>query len=215
MSERHSEFPRARPSLAESREVLIPYDPAAGSLTAVRNVLLQSSIAQLRSQGHYPRYVEEIEPRILEKLESNVGPGWIDAEFALAHYEACDRMALTPKELAALGRQVGEHLQATALASLRTTAKHGGYDPWTAVSAISRVWPRMYQGGSTQYVKVGPQELLVEAKGYRLNQFSYFRLGSIAVLKAIFGVLGPRVCHVQGISYNPKTDEYVRRVSWA
>src|ERR1700754_1933092 len=84
-------------------EILVPYDPAAGEVTEVRNLVLQSSLAELKRHGHYDRYVKCIAAETLDDVTSRVAPGWVPVELALAHYQACEDMNLSNEELNVMG----------------------------------------------------------------------------------------------------------------
>jgi hypothetical protein len=198
-----------------TREIVIPHDRAAGPVTAVRNVLLQASLAELRAHGHYERYAKLIDPRVLEQLLSGLGPGWVPLDLAFAHYEACEKLCLTREEFAAMGDRVGDRVQDAVLVSLAKKVRENDFDLWLAVPALHRMWPRLFQGGSIQVVKLGPKEQLLEERGIVLNRFSYYRHGHVAALCASRGALGVRMTSAQVVSYAATTDEMVIRLAWA
>jgi hypothetical protein len=202
------------PETIGTREVVIPHDPKAGPVSAVRNVLIQSSLGNLKASGYYDRYVQLIAPEVLAQLLSSLGPGWIPLELASAHYEACEHLMLSAKELAKMGSQVGDRLQETALVSSAKKARDADFDLWEAMSALHRMWARLYQGGSVQVVKVGAREKLLEIRGFSLNRFHYYRQTALAAIGASYSALGPRMTSVRIQSYSPKTHELVVRSSW-
>ena len=59
---------------AQRGEILVPHDPDAGEVTEVRNLLLQSSLAELKANGYYDRYVKCIAPSLLEEAPCGVRP---------------------------------------------------------------------------------------------------------------------------------------------
>ena len=200
----------------ETREILSPHDPDARPVTAVRNVILQASLTQLRDRGHYPRYAALIAAHTLEQLTAmSVAPGWVPIELALAHYEACDNLMLTREQFAEMGGGVGERVQETVLVSPAKKAREAEYDPWNATGPLNRMWARLYQGGSVQVVKVGPHDKLLEQRGFVLSQFHYFRQAQVAALKAIHAALGTRSVETKLESYSPARDELIVRVSWS
>lgn len=200
----------------ETREILCPHDAAAGTVTAVRNVLLQASLSQLRSNGHFARYAALIDAQALEQLIAmSVAPGWIPIELALAHYEACDNLLLTPEQFATMGSAVGERVQDTLLVSSAKRAREADFDPWSAEGQLQRMWPRVFQGGSVQVVKVGPKAKLMEERGFRLNKYQYYRQSHLAAVRATHQSLGTRNVQTKVESYSAARDELVVRVSWA
>jgi hypothetical protein len=80
------------------REIIFPHDPTRGPVTAVRNVLLQTSLDELKAKGHYDRYVQLIAPEMLEQIQTFLAPGWVPIEIAHAHYAACERLGLTSEQ---------------------------------------------------------------------------------------------------------------------
>jgi hypothetical protein len=198
----------------QEQEIIVPYDKTVVSLTAVRNVLLQSSLAELKALGHYHRYASLIAPSALDRLLSSLGPGWIPVELALAHYQACDDLLLSDAELEEMGRRVGVRIQETVLISLAKNVKPTNFDLWLATGVLHRMWARVFQGGTTQISKRGPKSMLVESQGYLLHRFRYYRSAHVAVLRAIYEVLGARLSAVKVVRYSPQRDELVVQVTW-
>jgi hypothetical protein len=200
---------------AETREIIIPHDPAAGPLTAVRNVLVQASLSQLKVLGHYERYTKLIEPHLLEQLLSSLAPGWIPLDLVLAHYEACEKLALGRDDFDAMGEAVGDRVQDTMLISPAKKERDVDFDLWQGIHALQRVWPRVFKGGSVQIVKVGPKAMLVEELGFVLNRYQYYRHAHLAALRTTYGALGTRITLTRVVTYNAATDEMVVHVAWA
>jgi hypothetical protein len=205
----------ARRTAAETREIVIPHDLTAGRLTAVRNVLVQASLSQLKLLGHYERYTTLIARELLEQLLSSLAPGWIPLDLVLAHYEACENLSLGSDDFEAMGEGVGDRVQETMLISPAKKAKDADFDLWQGVHALQRVWPRVFKGGSAQIVKIGPKAMLVEERGFVLNQFNYYRQSHLSALRATYGALGTRITLTRVVSYNSATDEMVVHVAWA
>jgi hypothetical protein len=199
---------------AESRQIVVPHDPAAGAVTAVRNVVVQLSIAQLRAHNLYERYAEVIAPNVLEELLARLAPGWIPVELVLGHYHACEQLGLSSDELTKLGARTGDRLQETALVSVAKKVRSPDFDLWTAVGSLYRMWPRLYQGGSVQIVKVGPKTKVLEQRGFPMNRYAYFRHAQLGAIAAAYTALGARIASLQVADYDPASNEAVMRVSW-
>jgi hypothetical protein len=204
-----------RPERAEQREILIAHDRAARPLTAVRNVLIQASLAELKANGYYERYTKLVTPSVLEQLLSSLAPGWIPVELVVAHYEACENLKLSREELTEMGKRVGDRVQDTVLVSLAKKVREGNFDLWSAMLPLNRMWPRVFQGGSVQTVKAGPKEMVLEEWGFVLNRYPYYRHGHIAALDATYTVLGARLTGTKVVSYSAVRDELVVRIGWA
>lgn len=212
---RHGRQPHAEVMSASSdtREIIFPHDPAAEPLSGVRNVLLQASLGELKKHGYYERYAKLIDPSKLEQLIASVGPSWISAELAISHYEACDNMMLSEEEFAVLGQAVGDHVQDKLIVSNAKRVRDGSTDLWQVVGQAHRTWARLYQGGSTQVVKVGANEMLLECRDYRLHQFYYFRRAQLSAIRIVFESLGVPVA-TRSLGYRASRDETTIRVTW-
>jgi hypothetical protein len=197
----------------DAREIVFAHDERATPAVAVKNVVLQSSLAELKVHGFYERYVQAMEPATLDALLSSIGPGWIPIELALAHYKACDNMVLSAEESSRVGSGVGARLQQTSLISTAKRTRSTDFDLWQGMPQLQRIWSRLYQGGSTQVVKLGPREMLLECRKYRLDRFQYFRRGQVAAFQAVFESMGTDSM-VRIMSYSAQREETVYRVSW-
>ena len=197
----------------DSREIVFPHDERATPVVAVKNVVLQSSLAELKAHGFYARYEQAMEPAKLQALLSSIGPGWIPVELALAHYKACDSLVLTPEESNRVGGGVGARLQQTSLVSPAKRMRDADFDLWQGMGQLHRIWSRLYQGGSTQVVRLGPREMLVECRKYRVDRFEYFRRAQMAAFRAVFDAMGSSST-VRLLSYSSAREETVYRVTW-
>jgi hypothetical protein len=204
----------AAPEAGETREVFIPHDPAAGPVTAVKNILIQSSLAKLKASDHYERYVTLIAPDVLDQLLSSMGPGWVPVELALAHYEACEQLNLNVDDTHALGLSVGDRLKDTVLVSHAKKVRGEEVDVWAAYSQMYRMWPRLYQGGSVQVVKIGPKSQLLEQRGFPMNRFRYFRQAQVAAFVSAYEAIGAELTCVKVDRYSLARDEVVFRIMW-
>lgn len=212
--DRPSDEGAGRSQHPESREIVVAHDPNAGPVTAVRNVVLQASLAELRAHGCYERYSKLVAPEVLEQLNTNIAPTWVPVELALAHYAACDELGLSAEDFAALGQGVGDRVQDTVLVSSAKKVPVEGVDLWKVEAQLHRMWPRVFQGGSVQVVKLGPKLKLLEQRGFRLTQFQYYRQAHLAAIRASHIALGAHITTLKVDSYNAARDEVVVRVAW-
>ena len=195
----------------ETREIVIPHAGDIQPVTAVKGLLLQSSLNQLQLAGHFDAYTRIANPTALKRLRHLLASEWAPLELAEAHYETCELLGLSDEEIANLGRRVGDRLQETSLVS---TAKKTPTPVWSAVGALHRIWGRQYQGGSVQAVKLGPNECGFELCGFRLQRFRYCRLAQLSVLRATFEAVGAHVQSVRVASYSAAQDEVEIRIVW-
>jgi hypothetical protein len=197
-----------------AREIIVPRDPARGPLTAVRGILIQTSLTGLRDLGVFEDYRAHIDPAALETITANIGPSWLPLDVALAHYAACDSLDLSPEQLEQIGSRAGNRLQGGMLQLLAKTARQAGFTPWTALGAYARMGDRIFQGSSAQYVKVGPKDVDLEIEGNLLFRSSYFQRAFVAATRAAFLALGCRVTHVRVVRVEAGGAQAVTRISW-
>lgn len=199
----------------ETREIVVPHAAVVQPLTAVRNVLIQASLAELKANGYYDRYAALIDGSVLEQLQAlAMAPSWIPIDLALLHYDACERLQLSDAQFAALGKRVGDRVQDVTLIASTKKAAQKGQDLWQDIGALHRMWPRLFQGGSVQIVKVAPKALLAEERGFTLNRFHYYRMGHIAAMRSTHSAMGAQISNVRVVSYTPAREEMIVRVEW-
>jgi hypothetical protein len=196
------------------REVIVPHELSVGPLTAVRRVLIQSSLASLQDLGHFDRYRAAIEPDILAQLTDAIGPGWVPVELALAHYRACDALKLNATEMSLLGGRVGERVQSALLVLSKSMVDQPALAPWPAMSAFARMRRRMLQGSSSEYVKVSHTELLIEILDNVLLGVPYYRGAFASWLCAALRGLGVEVTTARISSYRKDGMAVEIRLSW-
>jgi hypothetical protein len=197
------------------REIIIPHDPARGPLTAVRRMLVHSSLAELQELGVYDRYCSLIDRVSLERIHELIGPGWMPLPLALKHYEACDRMQLSDEVVLDAGQRAGENMGKSLLvAGAQSTASPTDRSPWPILGAFSRMGRRIYDGGSSQYVKLGPNALQIEHDRNPLFAFHYYRVAHSGFLRKSFGSLGVDVRDVNCSAYRAEKAQIDYRVTW-
>jgi hypothetical protein len=205
----------SRKDSMQTREIIIPHDPRRGPLLAVRRMLIHSSIAQLQELGAYERYGAEIGPTALASIQDMIGPGWLPAELALKHYEACDKLGFTDKQIQTLGERAGENLgNALLVAGVQVPEPRTEESIWMMVRAFSRMGRRIQEGASAQYVKLGRSELLIEHTANPLFSSSYYRVGHLGFLRKTFEKLGLPLSELKGSPYRKHEAEFDVRLRW-
>jgi hypothetical protein len=207
--------PPSELSSNDAREILIPHDPASGPVTAVKHLVLQSSLKHLEERGHFERYKALVDPAALERLQSGVASEWTPIAVADAHYAACDNMLLDDEEIANVAQATGDRLQRILLVSATKKAGAAERDVWSLGGQLHRLWGRQYQGGSLQIVKVGEKGKLLELRGLQLNRYRYFRYAQLTVITANYDALGLRSTSARIANYNPSTGELAILITWA
>jgi hypothetical protein len=193
-------------------EIVIPHGPNTGPVTAVRNIVLQTSLGRLKAGGHFDLYASHMPPAVLEQLMTNVAPCWVPVEIALMHYEACDKLNLNFDQLSTHGTSVGEHLQRAVLVS--AAKKSRAEDLWTTSEQLHRMWPRLYQGGSVQVVKLGPKDKYVEQRGFLMNRYRHYREAQLAAFAAVYGSVGTQFTCLKVERASSDWDLVMYRMTW-
>jgi hypothetical protein len=196
-------------------EIVIPHDSARGPLTAVRRMLVHSSIDGLKQLGTYQRYCELIEPDSLAQIEALIGPGWMPAALALEHYEACDKLGLSEAQVYGAGLRAGESMgDALLVAAAQRSDPNDERSTWTLIGAFSRMGRRIYDGSSSQYVKLGSKELLIEYRDNPLFSARYYRVAHGAFMRKTFGTVGITIVDLKLSTYRSKGAEIDERIRW-
>lgn len=193
---------------------MIPHEREIQPLSAIKHVVLQSSLTNLEAAGHLERYTRHAPTGLIDEIRGGLASAWTPIALAHAHYKACDALTLSTEELAQLGQRVGDKLQSTALVTTAKKARDEDYDIWTAAGALHRMWGRMYQGGSVQVAKLGAKEKLIELRGFTLMCYRHYRHATLAVLTAANAALGNQLQSIQIEGYREGRDELQIRMTW-
>lgn len=198
-----------------SHEVLVPHDPARGRLTAVRRMLVHSSISGLQADGLYERYVSNLSPSSLAAINALIGPGWMPVTLVLAHYTACDQLGLSEQTIVANGLRAGDEMgNALLLANNQAAGASAEASTWSKVLAFSRMGRRIHEGGSAQYVKLGETALLIEHKENPLFSVAYYRTAHLGFLRNTFHRVGIQVTDLKLSPYRSTGAQTEVRISW-
>lgn len=175
----------------ERGEVIVPHDLKRGPVVALRRMLVHSSLTELKNFGLFERYTRVMDPQALQTINELIGPGWMPIALAQAHYHACDQLALPEQQIYEAGMRSGEK---TGDQLMVAGAKGGGpideRTAWTMITAFSRMGRRIYDGGSSQYVRLAGKKLLIEHRGNPLYAIHYYRIAHGGFLFKTFASLG-------------------------
>jgi hypothetical protein len=138
---------------------------------------------------------------------------WLPIEVAIAHYQACDSLGLSPNEQVEMGRDVSKNLERTLLGTAVRVARQAGVTVWTPLSQLHRLWDRMFIGGGAAVFKVGPKEARVEVVGCSLAPIPYFRNGLRGVVLGIGSAFTEKL-YVTEIAHQRTPDTLVMRGAW-
>lgn len=199
----------------QSHEIIVPHDAKRGPLLGVRRMLIHSSLTQLQAIGVYDKYSAVIDSATLTSITNMIGPGWIPAELATTHYEACDKLGLEEEQVQELGARSGENIgSALLVAATQIPDMKTEQSTWSMIAAFSRMGRRMYDGSSAQYVKLGPHELQIEYVGNPLFSTAYYRSGYLGFLRAAFEKLDFELVRLETSTYRKRGAEIDMRLSW-
>lgn len=197
-------------------EVIIPFrEPRAEApaVTAVRGLLLVSSLQALRACGKFDEYLKRLPAELHEPILTAVTSATVELSIATRHYQACDSLGLTALEMEANGKRVGEKVNASMLATAAALARGAGVTPWIGLQAMSRLWARLFDGGNLCILKIGPKDARVIVDKVPLARIEYFRRSFIGVNYVGFELFTRRVI-IQD-RYSPKTPELLEyQASW-
>jgi hypothetical protein len=198
----------------EARQVIFPHEPNPSPLTAVRRMLVHSSIRELQQLGHYERYCTLISPQSLAHITELIGPGSMPVDLALEHYRACDQLGLSDDQIYAAGLRAGENIGDALLVASKQLGSGTERSAWDVIGAFYRMSRRIYEGGSVQYVKLGSNALQIENRLNPLFSIHYYRIAYGGFIRQGFSKVGINVTEFRLTSYRPAHAEIDARVRW-
>jgi hypothetical protein len=199
-------------------EILIPFPetlPAEPSTTHCRGMLLTASFEAIKAHGHLKRYLGALPPAYVTPITTAIASEWISMDVVLAHYRACEALALSADETLHIGGAVVMNLQRTFIGGvLKKAAVEAGVSPLFGLHKFASVYYRTMKGGGGRIVRIGPKDVRMEFVGQALSSVGYFRLSFRGFIQAGCAFFARRVVVAELASYlSPTTCAY--RVAWA
>ena len=198
-------------------QVLIPFPPTLKSeptLAHVRGTLVLASRQSLQRRDRFAAYRARLAPEHDMAITSATAGSWLPVELALAHYRACEALALPEDEQLALGAAVVHEMQRTFLGTvLRAAARGAEISPLTGIEKFFGVYARSFQGGGGRMLQVGPKDVRVEFIGNPLAAVRYFRLAFRGFVTAGVETFAHRVI-VAELDMRDRLTQVGYRVSW-
>jgi hypothetical protein len=176
-------------------------------------MLIHTSIAELKELGVYDHYCSLIAPESLSAISELIGPGWMPARLALEHYRTCDKLGLRDEQIHDAGLNAGEKMGDALLIATKAEAT-ADRSPWAMIGAFARMGRRVYEGSSSQYVKLGSNQLEVENVGNPMFSVRYYRVGHCGFMSKAFSSLGVDVTEVKLSTYRSGGAEIDVRLTW-
>jgi hypothetical protein len=167
-------------------EQILPFPAARRDLvppvTKVRGTWLATSLKGLRAQGLENEYLAKLDPKHAPTIVNAAYKDWIPVDVFVAHYEACDALALPSFKLIALGTEATRLAQGSVVGMVAKLAGGAVASPWPILSQLQRLWDRVFLGGGVSVTKLGPKDARVELAGFPACRYRYCRIGLRGVL---------------------------------
>ncbi len=156
--------------------------------TQFRSTWLSASLRSLRERNLLASYLEHLPRQHHEAMLQAVVGVWLPIEVAMAHYEACDALALSEKDIVTIGTEASDRAQGTMLGTATKLAAGAGVTPWTLFAQLQRLWERIWIGGAVGVFSVTPagpdglppsgsgKEAQVEIVGWPCARIPYCRV---------------------------------------
>ncbi len=203
--------------MTTDEEVFVPFpaDPAVmPAASQCKSTLLVSSLRSLREHHHFERYQALLAPEYRTLVLESIAGVWVPIDAALAHYDACEALGLAVGEQVRLGLDVGIRIQRSTISTLVKLAASSGVTPWTGLRNFQRFYARVFDGGGTRVVKLGPKDARVEIVGLPLARVPYFVNGYRGVIQA-GSELFARKAFVAHVPEHSAATSLAFRLAWA
>ena len=159
-----------------AEEIMVDFTPSRERPAShTRSTLVTTSVQAIRAHGRFDDYQKLLPAELRETILTVVAGVWLPMNVAMAHYAACNGLGLSPQEQYAIGMEVGDRVQGTMLGLVVRTAKHAGVTPWAGLAQCTKLYERLFQGGSIRLTRLGPKEARFEIVNNRLYVHTYFR----------------------------------------
>lgn len=199
--------------------VVIPYPDGAQrasvrSATHMRSTWISTSVQALRAHGLYEQYLAKLPPEHHAEIQSLVAGVWMPMEFTLAHYGACDALALSDGDIIAIGRESSMRAHNTIFTMMVRVARGAGVTPWTSIAHAQKLWMRsMTGGGGVAIYQLGPKEARFEMAGFPPARFRYVRVAVRGIAQTVVELFAKTV-YVREIAPLCGELSLAYRISW-
>ena len=172
-------------TVARAEEILLALPSPRSSIpraTQVRGAWLSWSVRGIRDRGYWDEYLAKLPAQYHDIVRAPAAGEWYPIDVALAHYAACDALALPVNEVVDMGRTATRAAHGMILEVAAKLAAGTGATPWTVVGNMARQWERTFKGGAVGATKLGPKEAKVELAQWPCAAYRHCRIGSRGVL---------------------------------
>jgi hypothetical protein len=181
--------------------------------THIRSTVIVSGLQAVRVRGLYDAYVDCLTPSARPQILSLIAGAWLPIESGIHHYEAMGRLRLDPATVEAIGAEVADRLNRSALSVAVKLSKEAGVTPWTALSHAHRITDINWRGSDVMVQKLGPKEARYDWVGQPCASIPYFVAGCAGFLRALVSLFCVKaVVRTLSDREAPTTASY--RLSW-
>jgi hypothetical protein len=199
-------------------EVFLPFPGGSRALvpplTHVKGTWLAAAVLGLRGDGRFDAYQANLDARYRDVLTNVVTGDWHPIDVLLAHFDACERLQMTPGEVLAIAEHVSGRAQGGVLELTARLAASTVVTPWVVMAQLNRLWSRMARGGGLGVFKLGPKEARVELVQFPGSRFRYCQLSMRGILQGSLALFCRRVFVTEVPGFTSPTQMAVR-VAWA
>lgn len=196
------------------REVVLALPEPIVRARHVRSTVLLSSIAAVRAAGFAEQYMAALPPQHGETLRESVVGMWVPMEVAVAHYRACESLALPTESQVTLGRATFDRTQGTLLGTAVKLSRAAGASPWTVLPLFQRFWLRGFDGGGIAVYKLGPKDAQVDCFSVEVNDVRYFRNALRGLVTGVLELFTSK-CYVKELTGSREPGAVHFRAQWA
>jgi hypothetical protein len=153
--------------------------------THIRSTWVGSSLQAIRERNLLDPYLARLPREYHAAIVDTVAGVWLPIEAGIAHYQACDGLGLSKREMWEIGVHITRKVHGTTLGLAVRLAKQSGVTPWTILAQLQRLWERIYQGGGVAVHRRGPKEAVIDIVGWPFAPIGYARHTMPAVILGI------------------------------
>lgn len=202
----------------QSADIVTPFRASRqelGHATEVRTTLLVSSLQSLRKRGHLDRYLGHLPREHHATVQSMIAGQWVPIGLGRAHYLACDALDLPSPDINGIGREVGDRIEGTFLATIVRMAGNVGATPWTALTQTERLYARVFRGGGgTCVTRLAPKDAHIQVVGFGFADVPYFAKAMTGVFE-IGAELFCTKAYAQVVTRECTPNSVVLHIAWA
>jgi hypothetical protein len=181
--------------------------------TEIRSTVIVSGLQALRARSLQDAYTAQLTPSVRSEVQSLIAGKWMPIALGLEHYRAMDRLALDPGTVDAIGAEVADRLNRSALSIAVKLSKEAGVTPWTALSHAHRITDINWRGSDVMVHKLGPKEARYDWIGQPCASIPYFIAGFGGFLRALVALFCTRA-FVRPVPERCTASATCYRLSW-